>query len=297
MVYGCGSVVLDALMLSNKGIHLNQKNSVKRQKIQIGGVIPSALMTLSRLGIKTSLIASVGNDLFGDAVVKLLKKEKVDLRYLLKTEDHPTPLAFVTLNEMTGERTSFYTTGVFSELREEEIKLHLDNKTKLLLIDGHNLNLSLNLARQAQGVKAKVLLDLGSPKKGIEALISAADVVMVPRVYIERSGGGLKDEEVVKKFSSLKSKIVVLTMEEKGSLVINGSEIFSQPAFKVKAVDTNGAGDIFFGSFAFGMLNNWDLRSTTRFATGAAALSCTKFGKEFPTIGEIEEFLNSANEV
>ena len=66
-----------------------------------------------------------------------------------------------------------------------------------------------------------------------------------------------------------------------------------RPAFKVKAMDSLGAGDAFHGAFTLALAEGRDLEDTMRFASATAALKCTHFGGAAgaPQRAEVEEFL------
>jgi sugar/nucleoside kinase (ribokinase family) len=69
---------------------------------------------------------------------------------------------------------------------------------------------------------------------------------------------------------------------------------FHTPAHTVTPViDTTGAGDVFHGGYAYGLLQKWPLEQTTRFASVAAALKCRSLGgrKGIPTLSEINSVL------
>ncbi len=65
------------------------------------------------------------------------------------------------------------------------------------------------------------------------------------------------------------------------------------PAFKVKVIDSLGAGDAFHGGFALALAEGRPLMDAMRFASATAALTCTKFGGTAgsPTRAEVETFL------
>jgi sugar/nucleoside kinase (ribokinase family) len=65
------------------------------------------------------------------------------------------------------------------------------------------------------------------------------------------------------------------------------------PAFKVRAIDSLGAGDAFHGGFTLALAEGRELPDVLRFACAAAALKCTKFGgaSAAPTRAEVEAFL------
>ena len=110
-------------------------------------------------------------------------------------------------------------------------------------------------------------------------MIESADVIFVPEAFRLAIMPKEKPETVAVKLERRGPRIVVVTCGEKGSFIASGGKVFHQPAFKVKAIDTNGAGDVFMGGFAYGLVKGWPLERTARFADAAAAITCTKFGK------------------
>ncbi len=64
-------------------------------------------------------------------------------------------------------------------------------------------------------------------------------------------------------------------------------------AFKVKAIDTLGAGDVFHGAFTFRFVESGDVHDAMRFAGAAAAIKCTRFGGLMgaATRAEVDDFL------
>jgi sulfofructose kinase len=295
LVAGFGSAVIDVLMMATESIGLQRKNQINRQTIQIGGVIPTALVVLSRLGIKTELHSVVGPDIFGETLLSQLQNEHVGLANITKIPDMHTPMACVVIHNDNGQRTSFYTTGMFSTLTDLTLADSLNPNAQYLIADGHNFTLTREFIKHARENKIRVLLDLGNPKEGIEELASMADAIIIPKAYWGTLGGK-NPEMIVKDFLTKGPELVVLTMEEKGCLVGTHEAVFHQPSYDVTAIDTNGAGDVFFGTFMYGLTKRWDLPKIAQFACAAAARSCTIFGKDqkIPnTEQDVFEFMNT----
>jgi sugar/nucleoside kinase (ribokinase family) len=170
----------------------------------------------------------------------------------------------------------------------------LTDQTKMVLIDGHNPRCSLAFIKAAHDCSIPVLLDLGNPKLGMEELMRMANIIVVPQAYWRTIWPNTHPEKIISEFLRHGPKTVILTMGEDGALVSDGHKPIYQPAHAIRAVDTNGAGDVFMGSFVYGLASGWDLEKTVRFATGAAGFSCTQYGKEKKTprsVAQIEEFM------
>ena len=89
-------------------------------------------------------------------------------------------------------------------------------------------------------------------------------------------GAGNIDEAFTK--LQEKSYTSVITMGDKGSVVITKDEIIHTPNVNIEPVDTNGAGDMFAGSFLYALLQDNDLRSCAEFANYGASKVVETFG-------------------
>ena len=84
-------------------------------------------------------------------------------------------------------------------------------------------------------------------------------------------------------------------MGRSGSLSLGkGVPPIHQPAFVVETIDTTGCGDVFHGGYIYGLLQNWSLERTVRFAAACAALKARALGGRtaIPTLQEVEIFLS-----
>jgi len=278
MIEGFGLALVDILLNVPQKIILNQKHVVFQEMLQIGGVVPTALIFLSRLGLNCKFHSAATQDSLGKLIDNFLVSEKVNFVPIRKTG--MTPTAIVVVEQPTGKRTGFYHLGVFANLTVKDIdQIRFNKNSKFLLIDAHNFNCSQALAKKARNQGLTVLLDLGSYKKSAEKLIGLVDVVFVPEAFRVTMTPELKPDEAALKFHQLGPKICVVTCGEQGSYIASEGQVFHQPAFKVKAIDTNGAGDVFMGGFTYGLAKNWPLPQIARFAAAAAAITCTQFGK------------------
>ena len=89
---------------------------------------------------------------------------------------------------------------------------------------------------------------------------------------------------------------MVITLGEKGAVAGEGSIVFRVPGYKVNAVDTTGAGDVFHGAFIYGLLEKWGLKKIIQFSNACAAMKCTKLGGRagIPTLIEVKNFIKTS---
>jgi sugar/nucleoside kinase (ribokinase family) len=100
-----------------------------------------------------------------------------------------------------------------------------------------------------------------------------------------------KIEEALIKLQE-KSYTSIITMGEEGSVVVTNDEIINTPNVNINPIDTNGAGDMFAGSFLYALLQNHDLRSCAEFANYGASRVVETFGPRL-TQEEYREVLNN----
>jgi sugar/nucleoside kinase (ribokinase family) len=292
VVAGMGMTITDVLMSADT-VTWQTKNPVSHQSVQLGGVVPSALTVLTRLGVPTKLYSMVGKDMFGDVMLEKLKEEHIDVTHIIQDPDVTTPLACVILHN-SDQRTIFYTSDSFATWHQPGLSRSLPKDT-YLLADGHNVGLTMEFLETAKKQNTRVILDLGNPKEGLEQMIPEAYGIIIPQAYWK----AIHDKEpdaIVAEYLTKGPSLVILTMGEGGCIVGTPEETFHQASWKVNAIDTNGAGDVFFGAFTYGLINQWPIHQIAEFACAAGARSTTIVGKQnkIPhSEAEIREFITS----
>ena len=107
------------------------------------------------------------------------------------------------------------------------------------------------------------------------------------------TGGRADIRRVLRAIQSQGPKTVIFTFGADGCIGLCGDEFFEVPAFKVKAVDSTGAGDVFHGAYIYAWLQGWDAKTCCRFCSGVSAIKCTRPGGRsgIPTLPILEKFL------
>ena len=144
------------------------------------------------------------------------------------------------------------------------------------------------------------VLDAGTCKEETRLLGAMVDHLVCSQDFARQYSGITIDKEnpqsVVDTFVSLRKlnkKQIVVTLGEDGLLYGKGDEIIHLPAFKVKALDTTGAGDIFHGAYAYGVMKKWDMEKILKVASATAALSTEKLGGNvaIPALEDVEKMI------
>lgn len=260
---------------------------------QCGGPASTALVTLSRLGIKTSFLGSISDDPSGTEIVRGLSEEGVDATFLKIRPGHTSQFAFIAITQQSGNRTIFWHRGSTPPVRKEEVDLSVFPNAEVLHLDGLMMEASLEAARQAKTRGMKVVMDAGTLREGSLDLVSLADIVIASeRFAVSLAGREAPPKKALSELSRFGPAEVVITLGPKGSIGLKGGILTHQEAISVYAVDTTGAGDVYHGAYIYGALQSWPMAECMHFASIAAAMKCREVGarKGIPTLEEILSF-------
>lgn len=258
--------------------------------IQGGGPIPNALVGLSRLGMKTSLIAAVGDDLAGKLSVEQLRAERVETRLMIHKRE-PSAIASGFIEAESGQRTI----ALFRQIKigPKDIKTSTYPPARIVHLDGRDLEACVKVARWAKKVGAIVSFDIGSMRNDVSAIFPLVDQLVVADAFAFPFTKGDRAESAIKKLAELCPGDIVVTEGIRGARGFDRREFYHQPAYRVTNVDTTGAGDSFHAGYLYGLLKDWSMPDRLRFGAAAAALKCTKPGARTgaPRLAEVRKFL------
>ncbi len=257
-----------------------------------GGPAANAAVTVARLGGNSTLIAKMGNDLFGRIHLEELNQENVRT-YLIQQTARFTPLSVI-LVKPDGRRTVVNFRKEFTPLKISDLMINIEEiRPGIILFDGHEPEISEHILRKARKLNIKTVLDAGSVHEGTRLLFSEVNYPITSRKFALDFSGSDDPEEALRKLSK-KNSSTVITLGKEGLIYLEEDRVESLPAFEVDEVDTTGAGDIFHGAFAFSLARGKDFRKALIYASAAAALSCTRHGARagIPTADAVEKILN-----
>lgn len=277
-VVGLGYCTLDYLTLVNQYPEIDTKEEVIDFLEDGGGPTATALVTLARFGIPTSFIGKAGDDARGKLIVRQLRQEGVDLSNFIVEKNKVSPLSLIVIDKNSGKRTIIYTKGNVSKIQPAEVARDVLRRARILHIDGHQIEASVAACKRARELNVKVVFDAGSIRPGMEELLMLSDYVLASRTFALAFTRAKTIEDAAEKLFSTTANTVVVTNGEQGGFCISNRSRFHYPAYQVETVDTTGAGDVFHGAFDYGLLQEWPLEKTIRFASIVAGLKCRKMG-------------------
>ncbi len=285
-VAGLGQCSLDYIALLKRYPLEDTKEEASALLIQGGGPVATALVSLSRLGVRTEFSGVVSDDDAGSLIIKGLKDEGVGVKGLKVRKGGASQTAFIVVNGRTGSRTILWKRPTVPPLKPSEVNGSFLKGAGFLLLDGLMKDASLKAAKLARRLNIPVVLDAGKVRDGILVLARLSDYIVASEEFAR--GLKLKPKEALANLASSNPRGVTITLGNKGSVTWQNGRISSRKAFKVKAVDTTGAGDVFHGGYIYGLLQGWGIEKTVEFASAFAALKCRKPGGRtgIPTLSE-----------
>jgi len=275
---GLGICAADYLCIVPKYPELDEKTEAVEFSLQGGGPVATALVTLARLGCRTTFIGRIGDDSAGEFLLNELKREGVNTTGMIIDRLMPTNKAFIWIDQQTGKKSIVLNSKHYQKVLPSEINLDHIGSVKYLLIDGRDTAATFNLIDWARKKGTRILIDAGSPRARMDELLSLVDYPIVSESFCQKYLKLTDYKKAIKKLLEIGAKAAVVTCGSRGCYAGDNSGIYYQPAYPVKVVDTTGAGDVFHGAFIFGLLKRWELTKILRFAGATAAIKCTKIG-------------------
>lgn len=295
IVVGFGQCSLDILGQTDSYPELDQKTELNSLLLQGGGPVATALVTLARLGVPVAMVGAVGDDGFGRNIRQGLAEEKVDCTYLVQSPGASSQVAFIAV-DAEGHRNIFWHRGTARPAVPDAFPALLSNSVRILHLDGLHLEQSIAAATLARSMKVVTVLDAGTLRPGMERLLPLIDHLVVSEKFASQVVHRNDPEAALKQLAGYGAGAVTVTLGKAGSLSMNvDGQVFRQAAFAVAAIDTTGCGDVFHGGYIYGVLRDWPLPQTVRFAAACAALKTRAMGGRtaIPTLQETESFLLS----
>lgn len=278
-VVGIGSTVYDMLMVTDGFPPEDTKVRSGKSLVQGGGPCATALVAIARLGVSAAYMGRVGADEFGRFMVKDLDRYGVETKYICLQDNRISFHAVVILNQQTGSRTCVWNQGTVLPLSPEEVDETAIRQAKVLHLDGHQLDAAIYAATIARESGVKVSLDAGGLYPGIERLLPLVDFLIPSEEFTLKITGESNPKIAGRKlFKTYQPEILVVTQGVRGGFLYDGNDLTCYPAYPVKVMDSNGAGDVFHGAFVAGWLKGMSFKGSAAFASAVAALKCTGFG-------------------
>ncbi len=245
-----------------------------------GGTASNVAYMLAKWGVGSTFAGTVGNDMYGNRIIKELQSVGVDTRYVETTYDKDTTVSTVIVNQKNGSSTLLNIADEYVKLR----KFDFDFQPDIVYIDCHDPYASKSTierfpkATTICGVTRSVSDAIDCAKMCQYAIFNASSAQAITNIKIDYNN----TNTLVNLYDALRKKFdhqkVIITLSNHGALYEVDNQIKVSPALLVNAVDTTGAKDIFDGAFTFAIAKEYSLEQAVRFANIAAGLSLQSVG-------------------
>jgi sugar/nucleoside kinase (ribokinase family) len=270
-----GLATLDLIYLAQQPPGENQKIVASDCTIAAGGPATNAAVTFSYLGNVAILAGVFGTHAIAQLIRADLAEYNVRIIDLAPGRSDSPPVSSIIVTEATGDRSVISINATKSQVGSQAINPEILTSVNIILMDGHQIAASAEIAKLAKSKNIPIVLDGGSWKPGLEEILPfiewavCSDNFHPPNCY--------NSDKVFAYLSAAGIPNIAITRGEKPLLYLSNGTCGSIEVPQIQATDTLGAGDIFHGAFCHYILQN-NFTDTLATATKIASHSCQFFG-------------------
>lgn len=266
-----------------------------------GGKGANQAVAAARAGAEVWFIARVGDDTFGEEALQHLRRDGINTDFMIRDKTAPTGVASIVVDD-AGENSIVVASGANSRLQPHDVEAAKDviaaADTVLLQLESP-LETVAAAAEMAAACGVGVVLNPAPAQTLAPALLKFFSIITPNEVEAEMlTGIKIADEKswaaAAQALRACGIDTAIITLGSQGVFVATAHQGFLVPAFKVEAVDTTAAGDVFNGALAAFLSRDRTIGEAVSLACAAAALSVTKLGAQAsaPFLHEIQSFLH-----
>lgn len=298
-VLGLGGVAVDDFIYVDTFPPRDAKTRVLRRDRQCGGLTATALVTAARLGMRCAYAGVLGKDALSEFALDRLKREGIDISHVRQIAAARPIYSTIVVEQRRGSRNIFFDLDGVVGAGERTPSASFIRSCRVLFIDNIGVRGSIRAARIARQAGIPVVADIDNHNNPqIDELLPIPDHFIISESFAKTLTGERSIQKAVLELGrSSNRRVVVVTAGDKGCwyLAQGWPAPKHQPAFKVKAIDTTGCGDVFHGAYAAGLARSMDLERRVRFAAATAALKASRPGGQagIPNLAAVETLLNS----
>jgi len=296
-----GSFVVDLMMRAERLPLPGETIKGSGFFIGAGGKGSNQGVAAIKTGSETVMITKIGEDNFSSVALDSFKSFGMSTEYVIRDPKYSTGAALIMVDENTSQNKIIVTLGASNHIDIQDIeraRKEIESADILLTQLETNQDAVLYAIDIAYNAGVPIILnpapaeffpeeyyhkiDFFTPNETEAAYLSGIEINTIEDA-----------EKAAKHFLHKGVKNCIFTLGGKGSFLMNKVTSGIFPPFKVKVLDTTGAGDAFNGGLATALAEKKSIEEAIKFANAVAALSVTKMGtaKSMPSREEVEEFL------
>lgn len=274
-VLAIGISVYDSIITLSEPFQIDHKIRIHNQYDFLGGQASTAACVCGKFGLETYMISKIGNDEKGKQILNTFHQMHVNTNYVKVIDQYKTSYSLILNHQDIGKRTILN-----YQDKSMSTSFELPNTIDFLLLDAHEEEIGINALQTFKKIPsmldAERVNDLTLKyAKEVDYLVCSENFA---RDYTKLE---VKEEnyvQIIHKLKELNSNYVVVTLGDKGLIYEYNGNIKQMKAYKNEVIDSTGAGDIFHGSLAYALHENYDYEKALWFATITASLSLSNYG-------------------
>jgi len=278
---------------------------IKAPVFYAGGGAANQAIVLSRLGNKTLMLTTIGNDAFGHILLDLLKTcgRDIDLSNISFHEEVGTGISVVMI-EPNGERHFCVNRGTNNHFCIDRFDLSVLKRTKVVSLaylfampgfDGEGSSALLKAAKENGAITVvDTSTDIaGIGLEGVRSTLEYTDYFFPSYSEAAAVSGETEPEKIAKVFLDAGAEHVGIKLGGDGCYFKDAQNEFYLPTFDGPVVDTTGAGDNFMSGFITGLVRGWNMKQCCRFGNAAGTLCVAEIGANtaIKNFAQVENFI------
>jgi sulfofructose kinase len=258
-----------------------------------GGMAANAAVACARLGAATSFWGRGGDDAAGHEMQSALAREGIDVRSFRLFAGGRSSVSGIIVGQ-SGERQIVNFRGSFPTDAEW---LPLDQLTSVsaVLADPRWPEGAEALFGRARALGVSTVLDADMADAQVfERLLPLTDHAVFSEPALAAFLGAASDE-ALRAITRFGCRVAAVTRGRAGVSWYEAGKLNRRAAYRINAVDTTGAGDVFHGAYAFAIGGALAIADAMSFAAAAAALKCTRASGRsgIPSLDDCLEFMRN----
>lgn len=276
----------------------NSKLAIQSYERSPGGQTATTLSACAALGLKTSYVGTIARDDNGTLVRKALERRGVDTsRAIVREGDNPFAVIVIAdASAEHGERIVLWKRPAPMRLSGSDLPKDLASDARLVHVDDVDIEAAIAAGRAGIAAGVPVTTDIEALKPGTEDLIGSVTVPIFAEQVPPALTGESNMETAMRRLRNRHGGLLCVTLGPHGAAALDGDRYIRQPGFRIDAIDTTGAGDVFRAGFIYALLRGDTPAEILRFACAAAAVSCTRKGaiNAVPSLEDVNALLGGA---
>ena len=292
MIYSVGSIFLDHITKIDSFPKNPIKIIAKGIEKRLGGSAAVASFTIKKLGQKTSFIGRLGDDDASKFLIGELNKFKIAHKDSIVIKGAQSSQSYV-YEDIKGERLL----AAFNEkklLNYNKLPKISFAKNNTYMADLRWIVATLHISKNCFKNNLNFIVDIDNYKLNskIKQIVKQASHPIFSETGAFEFTKSRSIIDSLKKMNSIKKKFYAITAGKNGVFWIENGMIYNCQPPKIKAVETNCAGDVFHGAFAMFIHKKNSISDCMKLATATATLKCKKNGGIYslPSYSAVNKF-------